>query len=197
MKQSKTKVANEFPILDRVVSGGLFPWSGKIEFNYEQNFEQELKLLAPIFVAPKPHFRPIYREVFELAYFIHHFSVNLSKRKLNQQLSFNTLTNLRIHHSPEITPFIAGQFPLFSKIEKSDWGNYYKPDLIINNDLWVEVGECKVSKILDVLRGYEEVIVIPEPCIYAYHFSKSKNWKLVLQWRQWQWNIIAEDIRGM
>ena len=65
MKQSKTKVANEFPILDRVVSGGLFPWSGKIEFNYEQNFEQELKLLAPIFVAPKPYFRPIYGEVFE------------------------------------------------------------------------------------------------------------------------------------
>jgi hypothetical protein len=78
-----------------------------------------------------------------------------------------------LHHDADLTPLVTSQFPQAKEGEFLFNKNYY--DLVVSNTA-VEVGDCRVSKVLEALKEGMNLWVFPKPFDTIYVFSRGRNW---------------------
>jgi hypothetical protein len=79
-----------------------------------------------------------------------------------------------LHHDADLTPLVASQFPQAKEDEFLFGKDYY--DLVVGNTA-VEVGDCRVSKILEALKEGMNLWVLPKPFDTIYVFTRGRNWR--------------------
>lgn len=78
-----------------------------------------------------------------------------------------------LHHDADLTPLVTGQFLQAKEDEFLFNKDYY--DLVVG-DIAVEVGDCRVSKVLEALRRGMNLWVFPKPISTIYVFHSGENW---------------------
>jgi hypothetical protein len=103
-------------------------------------------------------------------------SVVIMKAKPVQHRSMSNWANMRdhLHHDMELTSLVVSQFPQAKEDEFFFGKNYY--DLVVGNTA-VEIGDCRVSKVLEALKEGMELRVLPKPFDKIYVFNRGRNWR--------------------
>lgn len=103
-------------------------------------------------------------------------SAVIMKSKPVQHRSMSNWTGMRehLHHDADLTSLVASQFPLAKEDELLFGKDYY--DLVVG-DTAVEVGDCRVSKILEALKEGINLWVLPKPFDTIYVFNRGRNWR--------------------
>ena len=157
--------------------------------NYH-GLEKELSILDNIFTA---HFGiGNYRnllEVITLACFLKTNSIIVNRTPVQRQLNFNSIINDNsIHHDSELTPVILCQL---SYPTKFSFGNKnYGEDLSYNN-IAIEIGDTRVSKVWEHLENKEQAWIIPilrknkhKYLEHIFIFTRGPNWNNVNLWNE-------------
>lgn len=103
-------------------------------------------------------------------------SAVIMKAKPVQRRSMSNWIDMRdtLHHNAELTPLVVSQFPQAKEDEFLFGKDYY--DLVVGNTA-VEVGDCRVSKILEGLKQGMHLWVLPKPFDTIYVFIRGRNWR--------------------
>lgn len=103
-------------------------------------------------------------------------SAVIMKSKPVQHQSMSNWAGMRehLHHDADLTFLVASQFPLAKEDELLFGKDYY--DLVVG-DTAVEVGDCRVSKILEALKEGMNLWVLPKPFDTIYVFNRGRNWR--------------------
>ena len=155
--------------------------------NYH-GLEKELGILDNIFTAyfGIGNYRNLL-EVITLACFLKTDSIKVNKMSVQKQLNFNSvINNNSIHHEDELTPVILSQLPY--PVEYTFGNKNYGEDLSYNN-LSIEIGDTRVSKVVEYLRRKDKVWIIPilRENTYKYLesifiFTRGSNWANISLW---------------
>jgi len=188
----KSKISSDFAILDKLVNSydyHFIRWKGETDI---LGLNKELTSLKPVFL---PIFQAselfggydVLIEAIELAYFLKRRTIKLSSLEVSQQLSFNSLLAKQLHHSKELTPLVASQLPY-----PTNFDEHPHPADMLTEDIWIEVGRCRISKVLEVLDIDYVLWVLPSPYTNIYRFTRGGNWKLFLEWKEYQFDVSRQ-----
>lgn len=116
-------------------------------------------------------------------------AVKMKVKPITERLS-PIVTDLprHLHHDPDLTPLIASQFPHAERDEFHFGENYH--DLMVGNTA-VEVGDCRVSKVLEALKEGMDLWVIPEPFDTIYVFTKGRSWHSFERLEDYRFNALS------
>ena len=157
-------------------------WSNDIDKFF--GLRKELTLLNEVFnfgEFPSVYYRG-FKEIVRIACALYLGAISVTIKPISYQLSLNSINTVdELHHSKYLSQIITSQFPFIDEdnliFSRLSW------DLRVK-DIVVEVGACRVTKVIEALKQNLTLWVIPEPIELIYKFSKGDNWYIIKEWEK-------------